>query len=205
MAAQTDAIHVIDNFLDAPHELRRLGLEAEYPPMTEQPYFPGRNSRERAAIPDLDTHISRIVGAPVRPTPNSAHGKFRLCLDGEIGKGGVHIDNCHWTGVLYLSLDDKGASGTDFFRHRPSNTLRAPVYPEDWDAWGFRDVSKLWTDVINPHTNDASKWELVRRVPMAFNRLLLFEPWQWHNAGPGFGDRAENGRLIYLLSYDPVR
>ena len=56
-------------------------------------------------------------------------------------------------------------------------------------------------DVIHPHTNDASKWELVRRVQMKFNRLVLFRPWQWHNAAPGFGDRPENGRLIYVLSY----
>jgi hypothetical protein len=65
-------------------------------------------------------------------------------------------------------------------------------------------VAKLWNEVIHPHTNDASKWELVRSVPMKFNRLVLFRPWQWHNAGAGFGDRLENGRLIYLLSYNSV-
>ena len=52
-----------------------------------------------------------------------------------------------------------------------------------------------------PQTNDPTKWELVRRVPMKFNRLVLFRPWQWHNATPGFGDRPENGRLIYVLVY----
>jgi hypothetical protein len=65
-------------------------------------------------------------------------------------------------------------------------------------------VAKLWNEVIHPHTNDASKWELVRSVPLKFNRLVLFRPWLWHNAGAGFGDHLENGRLIYLLSYNSV-
>ena len=55
--------------------------------------------------------------------------------------------------------------------------------------------------MILPHTNDPSKWELARHVPMKFNRLVLFEPWLWHAAGPGFGDSVSNGRLIYLMSY----
>jgi hypothetical protein len=33
---------------------------------------------------------------------------------------------------------------------------------------------------------------------------VLFRPWLWHNAGAGFGDCLENGRLIYLLSYNSV-
>jgi hypothetical protein len=44
----------------------------------------------------------------------------------------------------------------------------------------------------------------VRQVPMKFNRLVLFQPWRWHAAGPGFGDTVANGRLIYLMSYMQV-
>lgn len=204
MALAEDAIYVIDDFLADPQAMRQHGLEANYPELSDTPYFPGRNSARRYAVPGLDDRVARITGQAVAVTPGSAHGKFRLCLAGEVGLGGVHIDNCHWTGVYYLTLDEHGKGGTDFFRHRPSNTLRAPVYPEDWAAWECGTVEKLWTDVINPHTNDQSKWELVRRVPMKFNRLVLFQPWQWHNAGPGFGDGAANGRLIYLLSYNAV-
>ena len=35
--------------------------------------------------------------------------------------------------------------GTDFFRHLPTNTLRAPVYPEDWAAWGSITADQLYT------------------------------------------------------------
>jgi hypothetical protein len=201
---QEDAIYVIDDFLRDPHThtLRRLGLQAEYPVPPEAPWYPGRNSRREYPIATLDETIGDITGGAVTPLPDSAHTKFRLCLADEIGKGGVHIDNCHWTGVFFLTLDEHAQGGTDFFRHRPSGTLRAPVYAEDWQSWPFDTVAKLWNDVIHPHTNDATKWDLVRRVPMKFNRLVLFRPWQWHNAGAGFGDRPDNGRLIYVLSYN---
>ena len=39
-------------------------------------------------------------------------------------------------------------------------------------------------------------------VPMRFNRLILYRPWLWHSAGPGFGDSNETGRLIQVLSFE---
>src|SRR5690606_33553062 len=111
-------------------------------------------------------------------------------------------DWSHWTGVYYLTPDEPAQGGTDFFRHRPNGTLRAPVYPEDWEHWDVKDPDDLWYQVIRPQTNDASKWDHVRRVQMRFSRCVLYRPWLWHNASPRFGDRPENGRLIYVLSYD---
>jgi hypothetical protein len=35
------------------------------------------------------------------------------------------------------------------------------------------------------------------------NRLLLFSPWQFHNAAPGFGTTPEDARLVMLLFFAP--
>jgi len=199
---EEDEIYVIDDLMRNPFALRRLGLEASYPEPPELQWYPGLNSDRAYPIPGLDELMSEITGERIKPFERNIHCFFRLCLEGQTGKGGVHIDWSQWTGVFYLTLDEHAQGGTDFFRHRPSGTLRAPVYPEDWDAWDVKTPDDLWTKVIRPHTNDASKWDLVRHVPMKFNRLVLFRPWLWHNAGVGFGDRPANGRLIYLLSYD---
>jgi hypothetical protein len=202
MATEEDAVHVVDDFLREPALLRKFGLEAEYPRPPVAETYAGCNSKQPYPMPGLDQYIERITGHRVRPVAfPAAHGHFRLTLTDDVGTGGVHIDNCHWTGVLFLTPDEHGHGGTDFFRHRPSNTLRAPVYPEDWAAWEGRTRDQFWKEVVLPHTNDQTKWECVRHVPMKFNRLVLFRPWLWHNATPGFGDSAANGRLIYLVFY----
>jgi hypothetical protein len=198
-----DAVYVVDDLLRDAHALRELALAADYPQNRSPTTYAGRFSARDYPIAGLDAYIGRLTGHDVVPAPSpGGHGRFRLCLDGEVGTGGVHIDNCHWTGVYYLTLDEHARGGTSFFRHRPSNTLRAPVYPEDWAAWNVESASQLWKDVIVPHTNDPTQWELTRHVEMKFNRLVLFRPWLWHMADDGFGDRVANGRLIYLLVYN---
>ncbi len=39
-------------------------------------------------------------------------------------------------------------------------------------------------------------------VPMRFNRLILYRPWLWHSAEPGFGAGPETGRLIQVVSFE---
>lgn len=196
---------ILDDVLDNAAEVRAAALGLNYPQPEAATYFPGRNSERRVTIAGLDEAVSRILGEPLVPTEGTAHGKFRIATAGETGMGGVHIDPNHWSGVLYLSRPEDCQGGTDFFRHRRTGTDRAPVYPEDLKAMGLSHPSEVWDKVINPDTNDPSKWERILQAPMRFNRLILFRPWQWHNATPGFGDRPENARLVYLLFYSQRR
>lgn len=200
---QTSLI-VLDDFLDNAEQVRAAALALSYPPSDGPTYFPGRNSENRLNIAGLDQAVSRILGEPLQPASGTAHAKCRVSLEGDSGAGGVHIDPNHWSGVLYLTLPEHCQGGTDFFRHKRTGTDRAPIYPEDLKAMGLNSYAEVWDKVINPDTNDPDKWELAMRVPMRFNRLILFRPWQWHNATPGFGDRPENARLVYLLFYSPV-
>jgi hypothetical protein len=194
-----ESVFVLDDFLSDAQAIREKALALEYPDHTDQQYFPGRNSSSPLPLPGLEAYLSRRLSATLSPTPGTAHGKCRLAYAGDTGRGGVHIDQSHWSGVLYLSEPEDGSSGTDFFRHRPSGMLRAPLYPEELPTFGVSSFPDLWSEVIVPQTNDPTKWELVRRVDMRFNRLVLFRPWLWHNAGPGFGTGPADGRLVYLI------
>ena len=197
-----DAVYVVDGFLSDPHRLRQLALEADYLTAPTPETYAGRNSAAKFPLAGLDERIAAITGHRVVPLEHpAAHARVRLCLEHETGTGGVHIDNCHWTGVVYLTLDEDARGGTTFHRHRPSNTLRAPVYPEDWAAWGGLTRDRWWKEVVWPHTNDPTKWDVARHVEMRFNRLVLFRPWLWHSASPGFGVNAATGRLVYLLFF----
>ena len=59
----------------------------------------------------------------------------------------------------------------------------------------------MTTSILEQDSVDDSKWGMTMRLPMRFNRLLLLRPWLWHTAGATFGDRIENGRLVYLMFF----
>ncbi len=196
---------IVDDFLGNANELREQALRLTYP--EQQGAFPGRNSRERIGIEGLDQAVSRLVGEPLKPvSPLESHSKCRLTLATDTSKAKVHIDpNSHWSGILYLSKDEDSSGGTDFFRHIRTNSDRAPVYKEELAARGYSSFDEMHADIIEKDSVDDSKWERTTHVPMRFNRLVLLRPWLWHTAGPGFGDRPENGRLVYLMFFQSAR
>lgn len=71
-------------------------------------------------------------------------------------------------------------------------------------AAGFPSHDALIEEVVNRDTLRASAWERTMRVPMRFNRLILFSPWLFHNAGDGFGTSPENGRRVQLQFFAPA-
>ena len=192
---------VVDDFLEDPQALRRAALSLSYPPQAGA--FPGRNSVERVEIDGLTEAVSRLVGERLRPAPPpQSHAKFRITLAGDTGRAKVHIDKAHWSGVLYLSRPDDCRGGTEFFRHLPTQSDRAPMTDEELAAAGFASQEQMYREIVSKHTLDDSKWEMTMRVPMRFNRLLMLRPWMWHTAGEAFGNSLEDGRLVYLLFFE---
>src|SRR4051794_28413691 len=104
---------VVDEFLNNADGLREQALRLTYPP--QEGAFPGRNSLERISIDGLDEAASQLVGEPLKPvSPLQSHAKFRLTLATDTSRAKVHIDNSHWSGILYLSRDEDAQGGTDF-------------------------------------------------------------------------------------------
>lgn len=195
------SIVIVDDFLNDPHELRNAALRLTYP--GQDGAFPGRNSLERVEVDGLAPEVSRILGEPLHPIdPLQSHAKCRITLAADRGRGKVHVDRSHWSGILYLSLPQHCRGGTDFFRHKRTGTDRGPLDAEELAAMGYATMQDMYRDIIEKDSNDESAWELAMRVPMRFNRLVLLRPWFWHTAGEGFGDRNENGRLVYLMFFD---
>jgi hypothetical protein len=191
---------IVDDFLDNAIGLREAALRLTYPP--QEGAFPGRNSLERINIEGLSEEVSRLVHEPLEPTqPLESHAKCRLTLAGDEGKAKVHIDNSHWSGILYLSRPEDCRGGTDFFRHLPTDSDRAPADHDELAARGYASFEEMHREIIEQDSVDDSKWERTMHVPMRFNRLVLLRPWLWHTAGPAFGDRPENGRLVYLMFF----
>jgi hypothetical protein len=193
---------VVDDFMDNAAQIRDAALKLDYPIPPAEAYYSGRNSAQRVNLEGLVQQVSRLTGEPLEPVPGTGHGKFRLTLEGDEGRGDIHIDiSCQWSGIFYLSSPEDCRGGTEFFRHIPTGMERIPLTEQELHACGMRRFDDIVEQIMKPHSRDRSKWEHTMTVPMKFNRLILFRPWYWHGAGPVFGDGAENGRLIHLLFF----
>jgi hypothetical protein len=191
---------IVDDFLDNAPALRQAAMRLNYPRADSM--FPGRNSVERINIEGLSQQVSRLVGERVDPMPPpQAHGKCRIALAGDSGKAKVHVDTAHWSGVLYLSRPEDCRGGTEFFRHKATNSERAPYDDKEAAAMGHSSAKQLIADILARDSLDDSKWEMTMRVPMRFNRLILLRPWLWHTAGESFGATMDSGRLVYLMFF----
>jgi hypothetical protein len=191
---------IVDDFLDNAEALREAGLGLTYP--DQQGNFPGRNSVERINIDGLEQQVSKLLGEPLVPMPpTESHAKFRLTLAADKGTAKVHIDRAHWSGILYLSRPEDCQGGTQFFRHKRTNTDRAPVNDRELADLGYSSQEEMYRDIIKKDTNNDDAWEPTMQVPMRFNRLVLLRPWLWHTAGKAFGDTPESARLVYLMFF----
>lgn len=200
---------IIDDFLADPYAARRAALGLKYDPTRQFGNFPGLNSSTPLDTAAVDDAVSRLLGIRLGPAPGTQHGHCRLTMKGAKGKSGVHIDPAAYSGILYLSRPEDcakpQAGGTDFFRHRRTGLEAVPQDPARVAASGYPDVNALVEDVVNKDTTSPAKWERMLRIPARFNRLLLFSPWQFHDAAPGFGTTSEDSRLVMLLFFGPVR
>ncbi len=197
------SVIIVDDFLEDPDPFRATALRLTY--SNEQGAFPGRNSVERINLEGLDQYASELVGEPLKAigAPLS-HAKCRITLANDKGRAHVHTDTSHWSGILYLSRPEDCRSGTEFFRHRATNSDRAPTNAAELAKMGFNSVDQVH-DIIARDSNNPDAWEPTMTVPMRYNRLVMLRPWLWHTAGPGFGDRLENGRLVYLMFFTLAR
>jgi hypothetical protein len=191
---------VMDDFLRNPEVVRQKALGLTY---KVEGRYPGLNSAEKINIEGLDRTVSQLVYEPVRApwTRDFSHGSCRVALASDDKPGRIHIDQSHWSGILYLSRPEDCRGGTEFFRHIPTQTDHLPLTPEALRETGYSSYEELRAEILDKDALDRSKWELTMTVPMRFNRLVLLQPQYWHTAGPGFGDSLENGRLVYLMFF----
>jgi hypothetical protein len=193
-------LFIIDDFLRNADAVRAEALTLDY---AVQGRFPGLNSAEKIRIDGLDQAISNIVREPVRApwTKDFSHASCRLALASDDQPRRIHIDQSHWSGILYLSRPEDCQGGTEFFRHIRTGTDRLPMDPEGLRTAGYASYEELKEEILDKDAFDRSKWEMTMTVPMRFNRLVLLQPHYWHTSGPGFGDSVENGRLVYLMFF----
>ena len=197
---------VIDDFLEEPDHIRNVALGLDYPEQSGT--YVGRNSVQRLDLPELSGYVSHVTGEPLKPIePLQSHGKCRLTLASDSKNARVHVDDSQWSGILYLSRPEDCRGGTRFFRHKATNTDRAPINDSEAQAMGHATVSDACNAILAKDSLRPGAWEKTFEIPMRFNRLVLLRPWFWHTSCPGFGKSVQDGRLILVMFFtlDPTR
>jgi len=179
-----DLVHIVDDFYQNPDEIRALALAQSYstPPAT------GLNGQGglayRVDCPDslsqnLVTKISHLISKPAL----NAKVQFRYSMEGTQKRNICHADGVDYAGIVYLSLPGDCQGGTHFFRHKPTGHL-------------IRD-----NQLIEQYRyNIEADWEIVYKVNMKYNRLVMYPGDLFHAIGlPFFGTTIENARLTQNL------
>lgn len=195
---------VIDDFLDDPDAFRQVLVDLEYPQVNVVKGYPGRNSKQRVTIPGLEQEVSRLVQENLVPKTGAGHAKSRLTLVGEVGAADIHVDDSHWSAILYMTLPEHCQGGTDFFRHKATQMDQATLSAQDIKKLGVssaKEASTIYNDILKNEAHDREKWIKTMRIPMRYNRLIVFRPWLWHTASRGFGKTIDDGRLVYLMFF----
>ena len=199
------SLTIIDDFLADPWAARRAALAMDYAAPGTGGNYPGRDSTAALPTEGIDRTVSRHLGIELTGAKGTEHGHCRITRKADKGRSGVHIDPAYYSGILFLSRPEDcakpTAGGTDFFRHKRTGLERVPANGAELAASGYADLDTLIAEVVNRDTTQPAKWERTMRVPMRFNRLLLFSPWQFHTAAPGFGLDDDSARLVMLLFF----
>ncbi len=193
---------IIDDFLKNPERARSDALKLDFNAKSGRGNYAGRTSDKPLEINHLCDSVSKRLNAPVRPANGTLHGHCRITLKRDRGRTGVHIDPCDYSGILFLNLPEQCRGGTDFFMHRRTRLDGIPRQTTEILKAGYDSADSLIQNVVNKDTFHAERWLRTMRVPMRFNRLILFSPWLFHNAAPGFGTSQEDGRLVCLMFFE---
>jgi hypothetical protein len=210
--APRPSLIVVDDFLEDPDRRRAEALRARYRPV---PWFlyPGNYSEDEPDnIAAIMKRLEGLVGRKLYWGRGPIHGHYRSALGlprNRAGANGIHTDPFSWNAVLCLSRDRDCRGGLSFYRHRRSrlvgrdgaSLLRSGDGPE-----AFRDADHRR---VTADGQRLERWHETGRVDVRWNRLILFDPRQYHNVNTLFGDSLATCRLTQGFSCfeadDPYR
>ena len=199
-------IIVVDDFYKNPQDVRNFGLTTEYPEPTDDYTYPGRNSNSSYYSEEIHHSFEKLVKEPLIPADKN--GYFRISLETATHKQDIHVDpSWEWGAVIYMSAPEDciDEGGTSFWKHNTLQSENIPKTDEEAQFYGYPTYKECWWTTIYGDGLDRSKWSRYFLCPMRYNRLVLFRTHLWHSHNFNFGNTLENGRLVQLFFFNPVK
>jgi hypothetical protein len=176
---------VVDDFFPDVNRVRQHALLSEFIDWVG----PDGETYKRICISPVPTLIDALVSRV--GDVNILGMGYRLNYEDEAPNQAIHSDIGWGTHALVVYLND-GPSGTAFWKHKESGTVRI----REGQTALFEKVKNDW--------KDSSKWELREEVPMKMNRAAIYESELYHSRYPfkAFGNTPETGRLIVVAFFN---
>jgi hypothetical protein len=185
---------IIDNFYNNVMETRNFILTQDF---KVRGNYPGQRTESYANTHLRDMiqgYIEHFAGKITKwPMEKDAYnGAFQYTTSRD--KTWIHNDGWNdWAGVLYLTPNAPVTAGTGIYRFKDGTRT-----VDEAEARGNKKI-------LDNHSQDYTKWELVDRVGNVFNRLVLFNSKQYHASLDYFGTCKEDARLFQVFFFSTER
>ena len=185
---------IIDNFYNNAIETRNHILTQDF---KVRGNYPGQRTESHAnehLKTMIEGYIQHFTGKITKwPTKKDAYnGSFQYTTSRD--RTWLHTDSWNnWAGVLYLTPDAPVTAGTGIFKFR------------DGTRTSLESEARGNKKMLDEHSQDYTKWELVDRVGNIFNRLVLFNSTQYHASLDYFGTCKEDARLFQVFFFSTER
>ena len=197
-------IHIVDDFLADPFNLRSIALKKKYAP--ERYNYPGVRCRE---VPDsIVQHVLSQVRYYTKESAGELSNPAFHYVTKEFLSGNFHTDAYKYICIVYLSLESPSDSGTEIcdkdqeFREDVNNEKIFKI---------IKDFHKNPSDLIIRYNYARVKRKLlsfykpIMKIPNKFNRGLIFPAWYFHRAQNFFGTSIEDSRLTLVSFVDSIK
>jgi hypothetical protein len=185
---------IIDNFYTNAMETRNHILTQDF---KVRGNYPGQRTESHAnehLKTMIEGYIQHFAGKITRwPTDKEEYnGSFQYTTSRD--RTWLHTDSWNnWAGVLYLTPNAPVTAGTGIFKFR------------DGTRTSLESEARGNKEILDEHSQDYTKWELVDRVGNIFNRLVLFNATQYHASLDYFGTCKEDARLFQVFFFSTER
>ncbi len=187
---------VVDDFYADFAKARAAALRCSFTPRTDSAFAyrtaPAPAWMEKEAL----SRLVGILGASCRDELIANHLHMSSEMDWKVNlhRGArVHVDEARWAGVVYLNTAEQCRGGTSLYAHRRTGVRH---------FFELRDRPDR--EAILADGGDIDQWRELVSLTMVPNRLVLFDPGQFHQAHHYFGDSKSTARLIHNFFFRHV-
>jgi hypothetical protein len=191
--AEQASLLIVDNFYADFEKARAAALACTFTPRPDNAF----NYRTAPAPAWMEQEgmdrIAGVLGESCRAELVANHLHMSSAIDWQVNLhvgARIHIDETRWAGVVYLNTPDQCSGncsgGTSLYAHRRTGVKSFA------ELAGRDDIEEILAD-----GGEVDKWQVLVSVAMVPNRLVLFDPGQFHQAHSYFGDSKTSARLIH--------